>query len=52
MPHNYVILADKIATYADKNIFCRIQLAYDHEIRTPYKRLNKGYRAAIILRYY
>lgn len=52
MPRNHVILADKIATYADKNIFDRIQLAYDHEIRTPYKRLNRGYRAAIILRYY
>ena len=52
MPRNYVILADKIATYADKNIFGRIQLAYDHEIRTPYKRLNRGYRVAVILRYY
>lgn len=52
MPDNNVILADKIATYAGKSILDRVRLAYDREIRTPYKRMNRGYRIAIILKYY
>lgn len=52
MPHNNVTLADKVATYAEKNAFQRFRLAYDREIRTPYKRMNRGYRTAIILKYY
>ena len=52
MPDNNVILADKIATYTEKNILDRVRLAYDQEIRAPYKRMNRGYRMAIILKYY
>lgn len=52
MPDNNVILADKIAAYTEKTILDRVRLAYDQEIRAPYKRMNRGYRMAIILKYY
>lgn len=52
MPKEYRDLAQRVACYREKNLIERILLAFDKRIKTQYRRLNRGYRVAIILKYF
>lgn len=41
-----------VASYRNKNIIERLKLAFSKIITTSYKRMNRGFRMAIIFKYY
>lgn len=52
MPMENRRLAEKIAGYYEKNMFERMKIILDKQIGTPYKKKNRGFRMAIMLKYY
>lgn len=45
-------LLTRVAYYKDKSIIYRIKLAFSKTITTPFERLNKGFRMAIVFKYF
>lgn len=52
MSADHILNAEKVAYYYKKGIMSRLFLAFGNSISTPYERLNRGFRVAIIFKYY
>jgi rhamnosyltransferase len=52
IPSENMCLLNNVAFYKENNLLCRMKIIFSKNIRTPYQRLNRGFRVAIIFKYF
>ncbi len=52
MPNKNIQLAYEVGKYTEYSILKRLQIINDKRIKTPYKKLNSGYKLAVLFKYF
>lgn len=49
---DYLTMINLVANYRNLKLLSRLKLALNRKLKTPYNRLNRGFRMAILLKYF